>query len=67
MFGLGTTELLVVLGILILLFGARKLPDLGQGLGKGIRSFRKALKGHEEDDGPPSATGTSEGPPSSSK
>lgn len=43
MFGLGTTELLLVLLIVILLFGAGKLPQLGAGLAKGIRNFRKTM------------------------
>ncbi|MEW6778045.1 MAG: twin-arginine translocase TatA/TatE family subunit, partial [Bdellovibrionota bacterium] len=41
---LGTTELLVILGLAILFFGARKIPDLASALGKGIRNFKKALK-----------------------
>lgn len=43
MFGLGTTELLLILIIVVVLFGARKLPELGAGLAKGIRSFRKNM------------------------
>jgi len=43
MFGLGTTELLLILLIVILLFGAGKLPQLGAGLAKGIRNFRKTM------------------------
>ncbi len=42
MFGIGTTELLVILFIILLVFGAKKLPELAQGLGKGIREFKKA-------------------------
>lgn len=44
MFGIGTTELLIFLGIVILLFGASKLPQLGQGIGQGIKNFKKAMK-----------------------
>lgn len=44
MFGIGTTELLILLGIVILLFGASKLPQLGSGIGQGIRNFKKSLK-----------------------
>jgi TatA/E family protein of Tat protein translocase len=42
MFGIGTTELLVILFIVLLVFGSKKLPELAQGLGKGIREFKKA-------------------------
>lgn len=44
MFGLGVTEMLILLVILLLLFGAGKLPQLGEGIGKGIRNFKKSLK-----------------------
>lgn len=44
MFGLGTTELLLLLGIVVLLFGSSKLPQLGAGIGQGIRNFKKAMK-----------------------
>ena len=47
---LGMGELLVILIIVIVLFGASKLPQLGAGLGQGIRSFKKALGGEEEKD-----------------
>jgi sec-independent protein translocase protein TatA len=44
MFGIGTTELLILLGILVLLFGSSKLPQLGSGIGEGIRNFKKSMK-----------------------
>ena len=44
MFGLGMPELLVILVIILIIFGAGKLPQIGAGLGKGIRNFRKATK-----------------------
>jgi sec-independent protein translocase protein TatA len=53
MFGLGTTELLLILIIVVVLFGARKLPELGAGVAKGIRSFRKNMA---EDEGDKSAS-----------
>lgn len=42
MFGLGTTELIVILVIIMVLFGAGKLPEIGSGLGKAIKNFKKA-------------------------
>ena len=49
-FGLSIQELLVIFGILVLLFGARKIPEVARGLGEGIRGFRHSLKGDEGDD-----------------
>ena len=42
-------ELLIVLAIVVLLFGAKKIPDLAKGMGKGIKDFKKAIKDDEED------------------
>jgi sec-independent protein translocase protein TatA len=42
-FGLGPTELILVMLVLLLVFGAKRLPDLGAGLGKGIREFKRSI------------------------
>lgn len=44
MFGLGIGELLIILVIILIIFGAGKLPEIGEGFGRGIRNFRKAVK-----------------------
>ena len=46
----GPQELLIVLLIVIIIFGARRLPELGKGLGEGIRNFKKAFGGKEPED-----------------
>ena len=43
----GPAELLVILGIAVLIFGGRKLPELGKGIGEGIKNFKQALRGEE--------------------
>ena len=43
MFGLGTQELLIILIIALFLLGGKKLPEVGAGLGKGLRAFKKGL------------------------
>ena len=50
MFGFGMGELLLILVIVLIIFGAGKLPDLGEGLGRGIRNFRKQVKAPDEID-----------------
>ena len=48
MFGLGAPELMIILAICFIIFGGKKLPEIGAGLGKGITSFKKGL--HSADD-----------------
>ncbi len=48
----GMPELLVILLIVVLLFGAKKIPDLAKGVGKGIKDFKKAVKEDSEEEAP---------------
>jgi len=45
---IGPMELVVILGIAMLLFGGKKIPEVAKGLGEGIRNFKHALKGDDE-------------------
>ena len=68
MFGLGIGELLVILVIVMIIFGAGKLPEIGEGLGRGIRSFRREMHKPDAIDVTPkpedSATGSDHKPES---
>ncbi len=48
--GLGAGELAIILVIVLIIFGVGKLPEIGSGLGKGIRNFKKGVKGDEDED-----------------
>jgi sec-independent protein translocase protein TatA len=50
MFGLGASELLIILVIVMVIFGAGKLPEIGGALGKGIKNFRRAADGKDDID-----------------
>ena len=46
--GLGMPELLIILVIILVLFGSRRIPDLAKGLGEGIRNFKSGMRGDED-------------------
>jgi sec-independent protein translocase protein TatA len=50
MFGIGMTELLVILAIVLVIFGANKLPEIGKGMGQAIGNFKKSMKEANEID-----------------
>jgi len=55
-------ELIIILVIVLIIFGAGKLPEIGSGLGRGIRNFKKATTGKEEIDVTPSASSETPAP-----
>jgi TatA/E family protein of Tat protein translocase len=57
MLGLGYGELLIILVIVLIVFGGKKLPELAKGLGQSVRNFRSAMK--EPDESPPREVGPS--------
>ena len=50
MFGLGVQELIIIFLIIMVLFGAKKLPEMGKGLGRGIREFKRASEQASDDE-----------------
>ncbi len=47
MFRLGLPELMIILVIIFFLFGAKRLPEMGKGIGEGIKNFKKSIKGDD--------------------
>jgi sec-independent protein translocase protein TatA len=66
MFGLGATELGIILVIIVILFGARRLPEIGSGVGKAIKNFKAGVSGDDEIDVTPEKDQVSEETPSNS-
>ena len=60
-FGLGPMELVIILLVLVMLFGATRLADLGGSLGKGIKEFRKEVSNPDEEEAPPPSPQASNG------
>jgi sec-independent protein translocase protein TatA len=52
MFGIGPTELIVVLVVALLVFGPKRLPDIGRSLGSGMREFKESVTGADRDELP---------------
>ncbi|HCR05026.1 MAG TPA: twin-arginine translocase TatA/TatE family subunit [Gemmatimonadetes bacterium] len=50
MMGMGTLEILLIVLVIVFFFGAKKLPDIGRGLGSGIRNFKGELKSEESEE-----------------
>jgi len=61
MFGLGPLELGIILAIVVVLFGAKRLPELGSGIGKAIKNFKSGMSGNDEIDVTPEKESVEEG------
>jgi TatA/E family protein of Tat protein translocase len=64
MFGMGHWEILIIFVVILLIFGAKRIPEMAQGLGKGIREFRTAMRDVQEeiDVNPPPANPPAQAP-----
>ena len=63
MFGLGPWELAIILAIVVILFGARRLPEIGSGVGKAIKNFKAGVSGDDEIDVTPEKEKVTDGKP----
>ena len=61
MFGFGATELVIILLIVVIIFGARRLPEIGSGVGKAIKNFKAGISGKDEIDVTPEKDEVAEG------
>lgn len=61
MFGLGATELIIILIIVVILFGASRLPEIGKGIGEAIKNFKKSTEDKPEIDVTPDEKSNSSG------
>lgn len=64
---IGPLELVIILVIVLLLFGAGRIPEIGASLGKGIRSFKRGITGEEDKKAAEKPAATEEKPPTASK
>jgi len=62
-FGISIWELMILLIVLLLIFGAKRLPEMGRSLGKGMREFKDSVSGVEETISAPTPTSTTPAPP----
>ncbi len=51
-FGIGLPEILIFLVVVLLLFGAKRVPEIGRSMGRGMREFKDAVTGHDDDEPP---------------
>jgi sec-independent protein translocase protein TatA len=49
-FGIGATELIILLLVILIVFGPKRLPEMGRSLGRGMREFKESISGHDDDD-----------------
>ncbi len=62
-FGIGVTEMVILLIVLLVFFGPKRLPEMGRSLGKGMREFKDSISGNHDDDEPVHKRYSTELPP----